>query len=71
MYCQINYICERCNKEIEGKSRTVVELSDERELVGNVMLPIQKELFILCDKCYNDLFGKMIAKKRGYQINEK
>lgn len=71
MYCQTNYICDKCNKKIEGNYRTVVELSDERELVGNVMIPIQKELFIFCDKCYDSLFGKILAKKRGYQVNEK
>ena len=71
MYCQISCICDKCNKKIDGKSRTVVELSDERELVGNVSLPLQKELFIFCDKCYDSLFGKILAKKRGYQINEK
>jgi hypothetical protein len=65
MYCQTNCICEKCNKEIKGKSRTIVELSDEREMIGNVSLPIQKELFILCDKCYDSLFGKIIAKRKG------
>ena len=68
MYYQTINSCDNCNKEIQGKPRTVVELSDERELIGNVSLPVQKEMFILCDKCYDKLFGKMIAKMRGFPL---
>lgn len=65
----MNYktICEKCGKDIRpGKDRILVELSHKTEKVNNMDLPIQKQMFIFCDKCYDDLFSEII-KKRGCQ----